>query len=808
MFFRKIFLATFCLLSSTIIYASGVVAELQPLGDNYHPDFPLNSYAAGQLGMVKPTFATSYLLVAYRYLSHNPLTKEQQQTALTAWENYFYRDSNIGVDYSGPINFIDASKPDKNSSASDSKRNAAQWIKNTQTKAADYLAWRTARLAALGLPQTIPTPDVNKIDSPLAVDSFYQDLANTEDNVTQIYPVTGFNNLVLATQRLQAVKKALDQADKEKKLTQPVNTLLETWVSAQQQIFQRSDESLPKARTLLAQLPNNLPSLVLDDVAYSIASSYFYSEDSQEVKKSADLFAQLATHTNYPWHSWAAYLQYRALNIAANRNKQANDDCDVQCKIPQQQALQGMQALAQTASDPHLKAAATDYIRIMNMQRGAADVYKPLLERLNSNFSVQDFSDFILLSEKPVAGTTVEFGQWLELANRNDDDDGESFNKIYQHWQSHKQNFAWLWLVTTQLKFASDAQQKEILTAIQAIPINDAAYFPINIALIDQMANLKTPFTDQQQRSMIDIALKQLPPGEQFSTTTSLLNQRVLLAQSLPEFIQYAFFFPQGNTKLMHPADIKGLPLNYITSSAVDTINSLPMSVLYKLAAMPELPANYRPAMYANLWTRAVLLGDKKMAEKAGAKAAQFNPVLKDTMEKMHTAKDDDARETVFLTTLLTYPNLTPFMPLNLYQTWNGFNTEENLVIDNNDITLKTQGFDSMYNNFFWSKCTPRICKNIQPAFLTTAEIKASQEEFEKLSSLDTGSTFIANELSCLAYKHPTDMSYAELLASAIEATHYTNGDSRRAFATLKKLYPRSKAAKQTKYYYKSYDNS
>ena len=35
----------------------------------YHPDFPLKNYAAGAIGIPQPTYARSYLVVAYRYLS-------------------------------------------------------------------------------------------------------------------------------------------------------------------------------------------------------------------------------------------------------------------------------------------------------------------------------------------------------------------------------------------------------------------------------------------------------------------------------------------------------------------------------------------------------------------------------------------------------------------------------------------------------------------------------------------------------------------------------------------------------------------
>ena len=45
----------------------------------WHPDFPLDRFARGELGVLQPTYARSYLAVAYRYLSGVGLDTEAQQ---------------------------------------------------------------------------------------------------------------------------------------------------------------------------------------------------------------------------------------------------------------------------------------------------------------------------------------------------------------------------------------------------------------------------------------------------------------------------------------------------------------------------------------------------------------------------------------------------------------------------------------------------------------------------------------------------------------------------------------------------------
>src|SRR6516225_6342316 len=56
-----------------------------------HPDDPLSGFAAGQLGVIQPSYARSYLVVAYRYLSGPPLTATEQQDAVALWNERLNR---------------------------------------------------------------------------------------------------------------------------------------------------------------------------------------------------------------------------------------------------------------------------------------------------------------------------------------------------------------------------------------------------------------------------------------------------------------------------------------------------------------------------------------------------------------------------------------------------------------------------------------------------------------------------------------------------------------------------------------------
>lgn len=49
------------------------------------PDFPLEDFAGGNLGVLQPTYARSYLYAAYRLLTGKPLTSEEAKGIIDLW---------------------------------------------------------------------------------------------------------------------------------------------------------------------------------------------------------------------------------------------------------------------------------------------------------------------------------------------------------------------------------------------------------------------------------------------------------------------------------------------------------------------------------------------------------------------------------------------------------------------------------------------------------------------------------------------------------------------------------------------------
>src|SRR5436190_4631616 len=52
-----------------------------------HPDFPLEQFAGGKTGIIQPSWARSYLVVAYRVLAANPLSDSETKAMTSLWND-------------------------------------------------------------------------------------------------------------------------------------------------------------------------------------------------------------------------------------------------------------------------------------------------------------------------------------------------------------------------------------------------------------------------------------------------------------------------------------------------------------------------------------------------------------------------------------------------------------------------------------------------------------------------------------------------------------------------------------------------
>lgn len=73
------------LTAASLAFACGPDLPYAVFTHERHPDVPLEPFVAGQIGIVQPAWARSYLVVSYRWLSGSPLGADEQAGALRTW---------------------------------------------------------------------------------------------------------------------------------------------------------------------------------------------------------------------------------------------------------------------------------------------------------------------------------------------------------------------------------------------------------------------------------------------------------------------------------------------------------------------------------------------------------------------------------------------------------------------------------------------------------------------------------------------------------------------------------------------------
>ena len=223
------------------------------------PDLPLTRYAAGELGIVQPTFARSYLAVAYLYFSNHKLTKDQQQQATNMW---WHRLTDRGTT---PLYTPE--------------------MENAETQ------WRTAR---------------KKVNIPVPADFDYYRHISKEN-------YTNYLNF-----QLQAYSTAAATLNSQLQSSKDggKDPAVKDWVTAQDRIFAISSEPGTDAdhKAIPDPLLGDANPVQKANREYQIASAHFYTQHFDLAEQE---FSTIAANKNSPWCPVAPYMVARTLVRAA-----------------------------------------------------------------------------------------------------------------------------------------------------------------------------------------------------------------------------------------------------------------------------------------------------------------------------------------------------------------------------------------------------------------------------------------------------------------------------------------------------------
>ncbi len=778
-----------------------------------HPDLPLNSYAAGRLGILQPSYARSYLVVAYRYLSGHPLTGKERRGALDLWEERL-----------------------------------GGGVARSRTKAANPTAvmpeapdWKTTR--AKFTKESAPEPVEHKW-----VRNFY----NAE-----------------VTQNAQEVAAAT-LLDRSKRW--PAGQLID-WIRAQDLVFGTDRKTGPMPQTA----PPGADALLKRDRAYQIASAFFYVENYGEARKAYSAISQDSGSPWRRLASYLIGRCWMREGHRAEDSDKSGQCFLAAYKSFKSLREGGLPARpVSLAPEPVAEADLMEAIKVGEYQaysladpEGAAN---QLVAGLLGRDQSQDYGDqlgrFTFLLDRNITGEADIWGDQkkprdiatgllkqdlTEWTFRFRETGPAAYKLAYERWKKRR-TLPWLLMALTNAEPSSKGIE-EVLEACDQIPKTQAGYETVAFHRARVLIGLGKPAEALPlMASFLDDQGKQATP----SSLNLWRALRMPLSHDPKGFIADALRVPAGSygygddgpadrpqrnsglatynsgIQATHP-DVQALlkqvqaPAQFIQGDAARLLNlKVPTEVLVDLARQPDLPHHLRREWLRAAWVRAVLLDRWDLAAEVTPEVLHQDPELKPFLQGFAEATERE-KSRLALVTVASHPGLR-------WMVFQGINhrtytepREKPLPLRHRDTYTGAcwwqapkwaprAGADSPAEKWVWGSLFyyPRPhameaplfaitgSKTLELAWLTSEQKRRGEDESKALLALPDGPDWIGERILDWARTEPEDPRIPEALHYAVVAEK-VGGEKRlgaKCFKLLHTRYRQSPWASKTPIHY------
>ena len=761
-----------------------VVPPPPALACGWYPDEPIfimasgpsdiPAFAAGNLGIVLPSYWRIYLVTAYRSLSGVPLTKEEQVAVTRFWDNPEYQ------------HIMDTSEwqPD--------------WRKN----------WLEARKRIL------------KENAP-------QDASYFSSYGTYVWDGgQGYYNCLpdaFRTARATLLTRAKEFGESHPSMVE--------WVEAQDRVFAKCGDKflakLAKDSSVPAEATPESPALFHADRAYQIAAAFFYSGDFDNAAKR---FAKIADEEHSPWRGVAPYLAGRALLRDATFNSR---DTSYETADFEKAETQFHKVLA----DPSRKEWHEPAQRLINYielrlhpahqeQELAAALRVP--DSLHFEQNLRDF-DYILdhcsldgscarqsnalgaAMEKPIA--LDDMTDWIRTFQR-EDPEGEPH--AVARWRDTRST-PWLAAALTHAH-PMQANLDELLTAANKFDASSSA-FPL--VKFQRARILAESGKNDEARKELDLFLNAHTKGLPVSSLNLFLSLRLMLARSFDEFLQFSVRPPAGvygGGGDWGPSDSPWLESEHSKNpeftggflgpdARAILQGQMRIRDLIRAASSDTMPSAVRREIAQAAWVRSVILDNSGTLAAVTPILAKLAPQLKENVETVLAISPGPERKFVAAMTVLRFPGLSlevgALLPergsldeVNHYRMnwWPEQNSPE-----------RRKGFLSDRDPVQQLYQSGRIGA---PNFQSSSDREMVEAEWKQIARTPTAPNYLTEVVLEWAKSHPDDTRVPEALHLAVLSSRYGQNDddtghlSMLAFQLLHKRYPKSEWAKKTPYWF------
>jgi hypothetical protein len=729
-----------------------------------HPDLPRTEFIDGRLGVLQPTFARSYLVIAYRYLNGigmNPKEREQARD--------YYKD-----------------------------RGTRAW----DHMGADWPAQWWAARSRIKSPPAPPTPLIT--GGQLAYDAETHSFAlNCAEDAFRV-----------AIHTLEARRSRFGAA----------SPAFRSWIGAQDTVFANCKggkaEIPPEAAA-------DLPPLIRADREYQIAAAHFYAGDyaaALERFRRIGLDASspwsaisrylvmrtLLRMTDDPKTAQQAGAQLQAEAQATLSDAKLVSIHGMTWNLVERHGIRQRdqlyfrelaRLLSAKGQDDGLREELWNYADIYDRVIGEADpneLYHPSrpVSADVSRFRDADLSDWI-----------------FSFQSR----DSSVFRHCLDRWRQTRSP-AWL-LAALSHSTAAEADNAGLVRAAAAIPEESPAYLTARFHLLRMNLELgqRSAARDGLDVLLASAALKNLP-----SSVNLFRGLRMLAAPNLDDFMRFAARGPVMVTLQMNSGETPGFfqeesikkpkTGDLFDADATRVLNrETPFRLLKESALSAPLPPGLRPEALMTAFTRGLMLGED--ISEIARRLAETEPDLSSFTNAYLNETSDDGRRFAAAFLLLHRPEARPYFAAGISRQLHPGKLDE--YRDNwwcpMDIEI---GLDARANYAWYGTPTPNLLQKsaaaVTPEFLAGSASAESKREMDTLETLGAATDFLGGIVLPFAQSHPDDARVPEALYWLVRAGHYGCADvntwktTRAAFRVLHLRYPKTSWAIRTPTWFKN----
>lgn len=721
-----------------------------------HPDFPLEKFAAGKLGVVTTSWARSYLVAAYRNLSGNPLSENEAKAIVSVWDDRLNNRFESNDD---------------------------QWIKS----------WTEARKKVAGAAAPPEIYVYRNREKPHEYESFLncqQDaFQNAEATLNERIKRFGADNAA-TREWLAAQDKVFANCGKEKLIPEAARADQDALIRADRayQIAAANfyATNYDEAARQFDAIAKDASSPWRDKAGYLAARSMLrkgsLADKDEEgrpalVEAESRLNAVLKDKSATASHAAAA----RLLNLVRLRLH------------PEEKVHELAHALNRKDASTNFKQDVWDYTILLD-------------KFLGDGSEEGDGTETAAKPKPPASLTSDELTDWV--VTFEDATPAAAANSL-QRWEKGK-SLPWLVAAISKAN-GKGAGTNALLSAAATVDHNSPAfpsltYHSVRLLMESSRAS--------EARTILDKALATDRAQFTPSALNLLLGQRMILAQNLEEFLHAAQRVPAGlsddnDGREIPDEDSKDKPketLIYFDRDAANTFNrAMPVTLIADAASSKTLASSLRKDVVQAAFVRAAMLDDRETANHAAGLLGDIYPQLKEFLAAYQKASTPDARRFAAAFMSLKFPGLRPYVTAGVGRT--SALEEIDSYRDNYWCAEPPASLSGpAYEDSDEAKAS--VKKLPIPEFLKPSQSLAATQ-YAALTGLGTGPNYLCQTAIAWTEKNPADPRSPEALHLAVRSTRYGCTDdqtgkwSKAAYDLLHRKYPNTNWAKATKYWFK-----